>query len=192
LWRTTGDIMDCYDCQGAYSLGWKFILELQVGLEQYAGPGHWNDPDMLEVGNPGLSAAESRAHFSLWSMLAAPLMAGNDVRKMPDQTRDVLNNPEVIAIDQDALGKQGYRFMKHPGKQIWAKELSGGEWAVCYFNDSDEAVQLRIDWTHLSFLKGAYRVRDVWQKKDLGRNEGEFRAPLPSHDVVLLRLTPVK
>ena len=192
LWRTTGDIMDCYDCQGAYSLGWKFILELQVGLEQYAGPGHWNDPDMLEVGNPGLNEAESRAHFSLWAMLAAPLMAGNDVRKMADQTRDIFNNSEVIAIDQDALGKQGYRFMKHFGKQIWAKELAGGDWAVCYFNDSEESVQLRIDWTHLSFLRGTYRVRDVWQQKDLGRNEGEFRAPLPSHDVVVLRLTPVK
>jgi alpha-galactosidase len=192
LWRTTGDILNCYDCQGAYSLGWKFILELQVGLEQYAGPGHWNDPDMLEVGNPGLNEAESRAHFSLWAMLAAPLMAGNDVRKMADQTRDIFNNSEVIAIDQDALGKQGYRFMKHFGKQIWAKELSGGDWAVCYFNDSEESVQLRIDWTHLSFLRGTYRVRDVWQKKDLGRNEGEFRAPLPSHDVVVLRLTPVK
>jgi alpha-galactosidase len=192
LWRTTGDILNCYDCQGAYSLGWKFILELQVGLEQYAGPGHWNDPDMLEVGNPGLNEAESRAHFSLWAMLAAPLMAGNDVRKMADQTRDIFNNSEVIAIDQDALGKQGYRFMKHFGKQIWAKELAGGDWAVCYFNDSEESVQLRIDWTHLSFLKGTYRVRDVWQQKDLGRNEGEFRAPLPSHDVVVLRLTPVK
>jgi alpha-galactosidase len=119
-------------------------------------------------------------------------MAGNDVRKMADQTRDIFNNSEVIAIDQDALGKQGYRFMKHFGKQIWAKELAGGDWAVCYFNDSEESVQLRIDWTHLSFLKGTYRVRDVWQQKDLGRNEGEFRAPLPSHDVVVLRLTPVK
>jgi len=124
--------------------------------------------------------------------VSAPLMAGNDVRKMPAKVGDMLNNPDVIAIDQDALGHEGSRFMKHPGKQIWSKELSNGEWAVCFFNDSEETVQLRIDWKHLSFLNGAYRVHDVWQKKDLGRNEGEFTAPLPSHDVVLLRLAPVK
>jgi alpha-galactosidase len=191
LWRTTGDIMDCYDCQGTYSMGWKYILELQVGLEEYAGPNHWNDPDMLEVGNPGLTLAESRAHFSLWSMLAAPMMAGNDVRKMPEEVRAILTNPEAIALDQDPLGKQGYRFMKHPGKQIWAKELSNGAWAVCFFNDSDEAVQLRIDWNNLTFLKGSYRVRDLWQRKDLGAASGEFRAPVPAHDVVLLKLTPI-
>ena len=191
LWRTTGDIMACYDCQGAYSLGWKFILESQAGLEEYAGPGHWNDPDMLEVGNPGLTLAESRAHFSLWSLLAAPLMAGNDVRKMSAEVRDILTNAEVIAINQDPLGKQGYRFMKHTGKQIWAKELSNKEWAVCFFNDSDETVQLRIDWANLSFLKGSYRVRDLWQKKDLGQTAAEFRAPLPAHDVILVKLSPI-
>src|SRR5208283_4641898 len=114
----TGDIMPCFDCQGVYSMGFKYILELQVGLEEYAGPGHWNDPDMLEVGNPGLTLAESRAHFSLWCMLAAPLMAGNDVRKMPEEVRAILTNKEVIAIDQDPLGKEGYQFMEQPGKEI--------------------------------------------------------------------------
>jgi len=192
LWRTTGDIMACYDCQGAYSLGWKFIIEKQVGLEEFAGPNRWNDPDMLEVGNPGLTLAESRAHFSLWAMLAAPLMAGNDIRKMSDEVRQILTDREVIAIDQDPLGKQATRFMNHPGKQIWQKELSKGDWAVCFFNDGDSAVQLQIDWKHLTFLKGQYRVRDVWQKKDLGQTTGEFRAPLASRDVVLLRLTPVR
>ena len=192
LWRTTGDIMPCFDCQGVYSMGFKYILELQVGLEEYAGPGHWNDPDMLEVGNPGLTLAESRAHFSLWCMLAAPLMAGNDVRKMTEEVRAILTNPEVIAIDQDPLGKEGYRFMKHPGKQIWAKELANGAWAVCFFNDSDEAVQLRIDWNNLTFLKGSYKVRDLWQGKDLGTASGEFRASLPRHDAILLKLTPVQ
>ncbi|MGD0015350.1 MAG: glycoside hydrolase family 27 protein [Bryobacteraceae bacterium] len=192
LWRTTGDIMACYDCQGVYSLGWKFILERQVGLEQYAGPDHWNDPDMLEVGNPGLSLAESRAHFSLWSMLAAPLMAGNDVRGMSGDIRQILTNREVIAINQDPLGRQGYRFMNHPGKQIWVKELSRGEWAVCFFNDGEGTVQLRVDWNHLPFLKGTYRIRDLWQKKDLGQTSTEFQAPVASHDVVLLRLSPLK
>jgi alpha-galactosidase len=118
-------------------------------------------------------------------------MAGNDVRKMSAEVRDILTNSEVIAINQDPLGKQGYRFMKHTGKQIWAKELSNKEWAVCFFNDSDETVQLRIDWSNLSFLKGSYRVRDLWQKKDLGPTAAEFRAPLPAHDVILLKLSPI-
>ena len=188
LWRTTGDIMDCYDCQGAYSLGWKFILDIEADLAQYAGPDHWNDPDMLEVGNPGQTPAESRAHFTLWAMLAAPLMAGNDPRKMSDDTRRILTDGEVLAINQDGLGKQATRFMKHPGKQIWAKELSNGEWAVCFFNDSDETVRLRIDWANLTFLKGTYRVRDVWAKKDVGQTSGGFERALPAHDVVLVRL----
>jgi alpha-galactosidase len=191
LWRTTGDIMDCFDCQGAYSQGWKYILDAQAGIEQYAGPDHWNDPDMLEVGNPGLTLAESRAHFSLWSILAAPLMAGNDVRKMTPEIREILTNAEVIAVDQDPLGKQGYRFMQHPGKQIWAKELQGGAWAVCFFNDSDAPVKLRVDWPHLSFLKGSYRVRDLWRHKDVGETQGQLLATLPSHDVLLLKLTPI-
>ena len=192
LWRTTGDVMDCFDCQGVYSQGWKFILESQVGLEQYAGPDHWNDPDMLETGNPGLTPAESRAQFSLWAVLAAPLMAGNDLRKMTGDVREVLLNRDVIALNQDPLGKQASRFMNHPGKQIWAKELSNGEWAVCFFNDSAAPVELRINWENLTFLQGTYRVRDLWQKKDLGQTSTELRAGVGTHDVLLVKLTPVK
>jgi alpha-galactosidase len=192
LWRTTGDITDCYDCQEVYSMGWKVILDSQVGLEEYAGPGHWNDPDMLEVGNPGLSLAESRAHFSLWCILAAPLMAGNDVRKMSDEVRDILTNKEVIAIDQDPLGKQGYQFMKHPGKEIWVKQLSDGKWAVCILNDSDSPLQIRLKWSHLWFLKGIYEVRNLWQKKNLGTTKDDFTGEIASHDVLLFRLSPVK
>jgi alpha-galactosidase len=192
LWRTTGDITDCFDCQEVYSMGWKVILESQVGLEKYAGPDHWNDPDMLEVGNPGLSLAESRAHFSLWCILAAPLMAGNDVRKMSDEVRDILTNKQVIAIDQDPLGKQGYRFIDHPGKEIWVKELSNGNWAVCFLNDSDNPLQIRLKWEHLWFLKGTYEVRDLWQKKDLGTTKDDFTGDIAPHDVILFRLAPVK
>jgi len=192
LWRTTGDITDCYDCQDVYAMGWKFILASQVGLEKYAGPDHWNDPDMLEVGNPGLSFIESRAHFSLWCILAAPLMAGNDVRKMSDEVKTILTNNEVIAIDQDPLGKQGYQFMTHPGKEIWARELSDGDWAVCFFNNSDNPVKIRVKWTHLSFLKGTYKIRDLWQKKDIGTTRDDFIGDVDSHDVVLFRLTPAK
>jgi len=192
LWRTTGDITDCYDCQEVYSMGWKHILDSQAGLEQYAGPDHWNDPDMLEVGNRGLTLAESRAHFSLWCMLAAPLMAGNDVRSMTKEIRDILTDKEVIAIDQDPLGKQGFRFMQQPGKEIWAKELSNQEWAVCFFNASNNPMPLKVTWGHLSFLNGTYQVRDLWQKKDLGKTGGQFVREIPPHDVVLVKLTPVK
>ncbi|MGA1979119.1 MAG: glycoside hydrolase family 27 protein [Sedimentisphaerales bacterium] len=192
LWRTTGDITDCFDCQQVYSMGWKIILESQVGLEKYAGPDHWNDPDMLEVGNPGLSPAESRAHFSLWCILAAPLMAGNDVRKMSDETRNILTNKEAIAIDQDPLGKQGYRFMTQPGKQIWVKELSNGEWAVCFFNSGDNPMQMKVNWSNLGFLKGTYKIRDLWQKKDLGTTNKEFAGKIAPHDVLLFKLSPVK
>jgi alpha-galactosidase len=192
LWRTTGDVTDCYDCQDVYALGWKWILDAQDGLEKYAGPDHWNDPDMLEVGNAGLSLNESRAQFSLWCILAAPLMAGNDVRNMSEQIRTILTNKEVIALDQDALGKQGYRFMQHPGKEIWVKELSNNEWAVCFFNTGDMALTIRVNWNHLSFLRGTYKIRDLWQHKDLGLNDKNFNPHIESHDVVLVRLSPVR
>ena len=190
LWRTTGDIRDCYDCQGVYDVGWKVILDKQVGLERYAGPDHWNDPDMLEVGNKGLSLAESRAHFSLWCMLAAPLMAGNDVRKMSEEVRDILTNKEVIAIDQDPLGKQGYRFAEHPGKEIWAKELSNGAWGVCILNSGENKMEIHLNWAHLPFLNGTFQIRDLWQKKDIGSTQKEFVSLSPSHDIVMLKLTP--
>jgi alpha-galactosidase len=192
LWRTTGDITDCYDCQEVYAMGWKYILESQVNLGEYAGPDHWNDPDMLEVGNPGLSLAESRSHFSLWCILAAPLMAGNDVRKMSDEIRDILTSKEAIAINQDPLGKQGYQFMNQPGKEIWVKELSNGEWAMCFFNSGDNQMEIRVNWKHLSFLKGTYQIRDLWQKKDIGTTNKNFVGQVASHDVALFKLTPVK
>ena len=192
LWRTTGDVTDCYDCQAVYSVGWKPILNVQVGLEKYAGPDHWNDPDMLEVGNPGLSTAESRAQFSLWCMLAAPLMAGNDVRNMSESIRRILTNREVIALDQDPLGKQGYQFMTHPGKEIWVKECSNGEWGVCFLNNGESALKLRIQWSHLSFLKGDYQIRDLWLKKDLGKTTRDFTAEIAPHDVIVVKLNPVQ
>lgn len=192
LWRTTGDIRDCYDCEGVYDMGWKHILDKQVGLEKYAGPDHWNDPDMLEVGNKGLSMAESRAHFSLWCMLAAPLMAGNDVRHMSDEVRAILTDADVIALDQDPLGKQGFRFIDSPSKEIWAKELSHGDWAVCFVNSSDRPEELKINWNNLTFLHGTYNVRDLWTKKDLGTTAKEHAPTIGSHDVLLVRLTPVK
>jgi alpha-galactosidase len=196
LWRTTGDIRDCRTCTGEWDMGWEIILEKQVGLEQYAGPGHWNDPDMLEVGNHGLTLNESRAHFSLWCMLAAPLMAGNDLRKMMPETLKILTNKEAIAIDQDALGKQGYRFANQPGHQTWVKELANGRWAICYYNSTPETAQFVATWANLYFMdrSKAYSIRDVWAAKDLGTtaDKASVEFDVPSVDVVLLVLTPVK
>ena len=188
LWRTTGDITDCSNCQGEYDMGMKFILQQQVGLERYAGPDHWNDPDMLEVGNPGLTVTESRAQFSLWCMLAAPLMAGNDLRTMSKEILSILTNREAIAIDQDPLGKQAYQYMDHVSKQIWVKELSDGEWAICYYNSGPESYTQRINWKHFTFLNGVYTVRDVWKHEDIGDTAQKYEIVIPSHDVLLFRL----
>jgi len=193
LWRTTGDITDCYDCQKKWSRGWKIILDSQVDLFEYAGPGHWNDPDMLEVGNRGLTFAESRAHFSLWCMLAAPLMAGNDVRHMTSEIQSVLTDKGAIAIDQDVLGKQAQRWETGPLREIWVKQLEQGQWAVCILNTSPASAKISLSWSELSyFFSGKHAVHDIWQKIDLGTTDQDFSAEIASHDVALLRLTPFK
>jgi len=194
LWRTTGDITDCFDCQGEYDMGLKYVLGLQVGLEKYAGPDHWNDPDMLEVGNPGLTLTESKSHFSLWCMLAAPLMAGNDLREMTPEILKILTNKEAIAVDQDPLGKQGYQYMSHPSKQIWVRELSDGDFAILYFNDGDDPYTQRVIWKHFGFLEqnSVYTVRDLWKHEDVATTAEQVSFRIPSHDVVFLRLRKQK
>jgi len=201
LWRTTGDIMAGYDTRQRWESGWKLILDLQYslvtsegpnGIGQYAGPGHWNDPDMLEVGNKGLTLAESRAHFSLWCIIAAPLIAGNDVRHMSPEVHDILTNRDVIAIDQDSLGKEGWRLRAETGREIWIRQLAGGEWAVCVLNTGATAVDMTTDWSAIPIIDREYAVRDVWAKKDLGTTRTPHTDRVESHDVVLFRLTPVK
>ncbi len=204
LWRTTGDIFDSYDGRKGWEMGWKRILDLQYelvpssgadGIGKYAGPGHWNDPDMLEVGNAGLSLAEARAHFSLWCVIAAPLMAGNDVRHMTPEIRAILTDRDVIAIDQDSLGKQGFRALAEPSKsiEVWARELSNGEWAVCALNTSATAADLTVTWDRFRwFLKGDYALHDLWTKQAAGDTRAPTTVHVASHDVVLFRLTPLK
>lgn len=204
LWRTTGDIMDCYDCVQRWERGWKVILDLQHsqvqpadgqnnGIGAFAGPDHWNDPDMLEVGNEGLTFAESRAHFSLWCILAAPLMAGNDVRKMAPEINALLTDREALAVNQDPLGKQGWRFRAEPGREIWVRELAGGDWAVALLNSGDEPAELEVDFAHgWWFVGGECVVRDIWDKKDVGTTAKIFKKQLASHDVAFLRLKPLK
>ena len=206
LWRTTGDISAIFDGirdHGTYkTLGVLQILDLQDTLRRYAGPDGWNDPDMLQVGN-GMSESQDRAHFTMWCMLAAPLMAGNDLRAMSPSTIEILMNKEVIAIDQDPLGIQGFPYAKEGPVHTWLKPLSGGRWAVCFLNRGTEPVPLEIDWKRmvakdplnaleLDPVAYAYAVRDVWKKKDMGTAAGTMTTLLPGHDVFCVVLTPVK
>ncbi|HYK88952.1 MAG TPA: alpha-galactosidase [Acidobacteriota bacterium] len=192
LWRSTEDIQDCYDCLRDWGgAGWVRILDQQVGLEKFAGPGGWNDPDMLEVGNGGLSAAESRAHFSFWCLLAAPLMAGNDLRSMSTDTRNILTNKEVISIDQDPLGIEGHRIRKDGDIEVWEKEISGNGHAVILFNRGRTGRTIPISWYEIGIKPDSEpTVRDLWTGKDLGKVKGMFAAQVAPHDVVLIRVTP--
>lgn len=202
LWRTTGDIYHCWDCEKKYaswsSWGVLRILDMQDGLRKHAGPDHWNDPDMMEVGN-GMTVGEDRGHFSMWCMLAAPLMAGNDIAAMTKETQEILTNKEAIAIDQDSLGIQGFKFSAKDGLETWFKPLQNGDWAVCFLNRSDATQKINFDWAknivnddvanrQAGFDKTTYRIRNIWTKKEMGTTKKPFAADVPAHDVVMLRL----
>jgi len=193
LWRTTDDIMDCWDCvDERNNAGFTVLLDRVVGLESYAGPGHWNDPDMLEVGNSGLTVSESRAHFSLWCILAAPLMAGNDLRDMSAETKEILMNKEAIAVDQDVMGKVGVKVRDDGDLEVWVKQLADGSRGVVLFNRGLTDEKMTVKWTEMGYppyLKAL--VRDLWQHKDIGKLKDEYSVTVPSHDAVMLRVTPL-
>lgn len=179
LWRTTGDIQD----------NWKSMSEIgfnQSRLASYAGPGHWNDPDMLEVGNGGMSGNEYKTHFSLWSLLAAPLMAGNDLRNMSAETRGILTNREVIAVDQDVLGKQGQCILKRDGIEIWAKPLHDGSRAVGIFNRSETMSDIKVTWAELGMMAKPGALRNLWLHQDLVPVQEGWEGRVPAHGVALL------
>jgi len=200
LWRTTFDIQPCWDCSRKIIfkgkeveafLGFTKILDQQVGLESYAGPGHWNDPDMLEVGNGDLTLDENKAHFSLWCILAAPLMLGNDIRNIPPKIHEILTNKEVIAIDQDPLGKQGIKVKDNGNLEVWMKQLVDGNRAVVLFNRSDVSQKIAVTWPEIGYpahLK--VEIRDLWEKEDLGRFSSEYEAEVPSHGVIMIKIIP--
>ena len=223
-WRTTGDIGISFmpiplrrgpDGRPLWkALGVMEIVEMNERLRQYAGPGHWNDPDMLEVGN-GMSVSEDRAHFTLWCMMAAPLILGNDITNMTPETLAIITNREMIAVDQDPLGIQGLRLKKEGDLQYWFKPLSDGDWAFCILNTSDAAVTVPVDWSALevddelsgratSFGSVNYSVRDIWNPaaktfttlaKGKGKQRGKMvpvnaQVVVGSHDVAAFRLTP--
>lgn len=180
LWRTTGDISTSW-------MSWTGILDKQVGLEKYAGPGHWNDPDMLVVGM--IPENQGRAHFSLWSILSAPLIAGNDIRKMSQETIKILTNPEVIAVNQDSLGVQGTRFIKHFGKEVWAKPLADGSWAVVLFNRNRLPRNISFKWTDLNLNWETAQVRDLWKHENLGPFQKSFMVNVEGRSAVMVKIS---
>lgn len=206
MWRTTGDICDSWHGgAGVYEHGIEEIgFELQRGLERFAGPGHFNDPDMLVVGMrgrgnvggdmgfPGCTDDEYRTHFSLWCMLAAPLIIGADVRSLDDASLEILSNAELIAVDQDGLVRQGWRAGTRDGLEYWIKPLLFGDLAVALFNRRDTAATAVATWADLG-VSGEYAVRDLWAHKDLGVQSGasaSVSADLPSHGCAVFRLSP--
>ncbi len=197
LWRTTGDIKDQWDGKIKWprgdccAYGMLAILDQQDGLESYAGPGHWNDPDMLEVGNGGMTNIEYRSHFSLWAILAAPLIAGNDLRDMMPEIHDILTNKAVISIDQDPLGREGRRVHKDGDLEVWARPLAGGNRSAVLLNRSAAERQITLSWEDLGYPSHlSASVRDLWQHRDLGKFTGKFSATVPSHGVVMVTVKP--
>jgi alpha-galactosidase len=192
LWRTTGDISDDFAVKKK-GHDWEhpvtMIVDLNEPLWPFAGPGHWNDPDMLEVGNGGMTPAEYRSHFSLWAMMAAPLMAGNDIAHMDDVTKSILENRDVIAVDQDPLGIQGRREWKQGDQEVWVKPLTGGAKAVLLFNRGETPVMIRATADQLGWPAGIHaRVRDLWAHKQVGGWTGAISATVEPHGVAMFRV----
>jgi alpha-galactosidase len=191
MWRATGDIQDCWDCKRSWNGSVTHIIDQMNGLESYAGPGHWNDPDMLEVGNGGMTTTENRAHFSMWALFSAPLLAGNDIEHMSADTKEILLNKEVIAIDQDALGQQGRRVKKDGDLEIWSKQLADGGRAVALLNRGKAAAKISVAWTDIGYPDTlTASVRDLWAKQDVGRKTDGYSAEVPSHGVVMVKVMP--
>ncbi len=206
MWRTTGDIYD--DFYGEWNHGtwssWGIlnILDMQDGLREYAGPGHWNDPDMMEVGND-ITVNESRAHFSMWCMIAAPLIAGTSIQSASEEIISILTNKEAIAVNQDVLGIQGFKASKSDSLEVWYKPLTDGDWAVCFLNRDAVAKSIDYNWVEkviiddfakrdADFSKTVYDIRDIWAGNQLGDTKKSLKAIVPSHDVLMLRLSVKK
>ncbi|MBU1096497.1 MAG: glycoside hydrolase family 27 protein [Bacteroidetes bacterium] len=204
LWRTTGDISNCFDCivdHGSWkSWGVMQILDMQEGLRVHAGPDHWNDPDMMEVGN-GMTTNEDRAHFSMWCMLSAPLIAGNDLRNMSESVTNILTNKKVIAVNQDKLGIQAFKHSSEDSLEVWYKPLSNNEWAVCFLNRSTTPKSFEYIWKQkqiednfssreLNVKDIEYNILDLWINNNLGTTNNNLSYEIPAHDVLLVRLIP--
>ena len=204
LWRISGDIYPCFDCEFKHVEGnwssWGFmkIAEMRKDIRKYSGPDHWNDFDMMEVGD-GMTNTEDKAHFTMWSMLASPLIAGNDFRKMSKETLAILTNKNLIAVNQDKLGVQGFKYLAEDGLEVWVKPLFDGNWAVTFLNRSDSVKKINFDWKK-NLIKDAdfgyetnfgiitYKLKDLWKNKEVGNTKKAFVSEIASHDVITLKL----
>ena len=193
LWRTTGDIQDRF----ATGHGVLKIFDEQSKIRQYNKPNAWNDPDMLEVGNMGLSYVESRTHFTLWCMMAAPLIAGNNLHTMKPDILQILTNKNAIAVDQDKLGIPCFLWTKANGIEAWMKPLADGSYAVCFLNRGMSAASLDFDLKQIAndpdfkksySIDGGYGVFDVWNNKELGTTQKNITASIKGHDVLFVLL----
>jgi alpha-galactosidase len=203
LWRVSGDIINCWDCEvghGSWSSWgvWK-IINMRKNIRKYSGPGHWNDFDMMEVGN-GMTDAENRSHFAMWCMLASPLIMGNDLRSVSKETIKTLTSQEVIAVNQDELGIQGFRFSNANNMEIWIKPLANDEWAITFVNMKEEAINFLFDWDNheigddinqrkLDTKHDSYKIRDLFNKKDLGTTKSSLKATIGAHDILMIKLS---
>ena len=200
LWRTTSDIIDCFDCKANWGgLGVLQIIDEQVPLRKYSGPGHWNDMDMLEVGNEGLTLSECRTHFSFWNLMSSPIIAGNDLRTMSKEIKTILTNKEMIEIGQDPLGIAAMRWMDYGDFEVWFKPLENDNFAVAFLNRSDDPYPLEynllnkvafdLEMGRKSYkVTNAYMMRDVWKHKDLGNTKQTIKTVLDPHDILVLKL----
>ena len=199
-WRVSPDIMDQWKFPSIWVFSMKAILNREEKLWKFAGPGHWNDPDMLIVGNygrglatswngryKGMTDEEYQTHFSLWCMFSAPLLASNDLRKMNDATSTILNNPEILAIDQDVLGEQARPIYKRGGIRVYLKHLSNGNLAVAVLNTTgaEKKFDLKASWLG---IKDSWLAHDVWKHTSAGTLKDKLLLDIQSHQTIVLKL----
>ena len=187
LWRTTGDIKPCFDCKTfVFFHSVCEIVDAQAGLQKYARPGAWNDPDMLQVGNGDMTLGENRAHFSMWCMMAAPLMAGNDLASMKPEILSILTNKVAIAINQDKKGVQGYKIKDYGAEEIWIKPLEDGGIAICFLNRGSDTWMVNEYFQHLG-IKEVQPFTNAWENGQVKVTEDRINVEVLPHDVVLLK-----
>jgi alpha-galactosidase len=174
------------------------IAEMRKDIRKFSGPDHWNDFDMLEVGD-GMTNTEDKTHFTMWSLLASPLIAGNDLRKMSKETLAILTNKEIIAVNQDKLGIQGFKYAEEDGIDVWVKPLADGNWAITFINRTDASKKINFDWKkqiikdadfnfETNFDTTIYKIKNLWKNKEAGNTKRPFVSDLASHDVIVLKL----
>lgn len=209
LWRISGDITNCWDCElnhGSWS-SWGIMkivdMHQKLRLRQYSGPEAWNDLDMMEVGN-GMTVYEDKSHFALWAMHASPLIMGNDVRNASKETQEILTNKEVIAVSQDPLGIEGFRAWSENDLEVWVKQLQNDEWAVMFLNRGNGTKSVSFDWkfherfedamkgAEPNFIKNTYKLRDLYAHQEIGTTDQVLKREIKEHDVLMLKLTKIK